>query len=152
MQHITPAIISSRNGVLSQDSNNQLSLIQLNFNNLDAQGVLKRPENVGIYVEFPNIFFLVFFLVKAFSDASRCSIHTPPPRHRLLLRQITQWKYIAVTDFTKTFFQILISRESKTYCRVATSPLSFWWIHVYRRGIITKLADDLTCFFLLQPF
>ena len=37
-----------------------------------------------------------------------------------ILRQIAQWKYIAVSDLTKSFYQIPLSRESMKYCGVVT--------------------------------
>lgn len=81
---------------------------------------------------------------------------------------ITHWKYIAVTDLNKAFFQIPLSQASIRYCGVVTL---FRGIRVYtgvamgmpgsetaleeficcvcgdhlEEGVITKLADDLYC-------
>lgn len=84
------------------------------------------------------------------------------------LRQIDQWKFIVITDLTKSFYQIPLTRESMKYCGVATP---FRGVRVYTRsamgmpgsetaleeltcrvlghlvqeGIVAKIADDLYC-------
>ena len=85
-----------------------------------------------------------------------------------ILRKIGQWKYIAVTDLTKAFYQIPLSKDSLKYVGVVTP---FRGVRVYTRcaigmpgsetaleeltcrvlgdlleeGVVTKLADDLYC-------
>lgn len=44
------------------------------------------------------------------------------------LRKIGQWKYLAVTDLTKAFYEILLARDSMKYCVVV--PL-FRAVRVY---------------------
>ena len=83
-----------------------------------------------------------------------------------VLRRIGQWKYIAVTDLTSSFYQIPLSRDSMKYCGVVTQ---FRCNRVYtlsamgmpgsetsleestylvsgdllEKGVVVKLADDL---------
>ena len=47
------------------------------------------------------------------------------------LRQIGQWKYIVVTDLSKAFYQIPLSKDSIKYCGVATP---FKGVRVYVRS------------------
>ncbi|KAK3096607.1 hypothetical protein FSP39_001634 [Pinctada imbricata] len=84
------------------------------------------------------------------------------------LRKIAQWKYIAISDLTKSFYQIPLSNDSMKYCGVVTP---FRGVRVYVRsamgmpgsevaleeltcrvlgdlvqeGIVAKVADDLYC-------
>ena len=46
------------------------------------------------------------------------------------LRQIGQWKYIIVTDLSKAFYQIPLSKDSMKYCGAATP---FKGVRVYVR-------------------
>lgn len=84
------------------------------------------------------------------------------------LKKIGQWKYLAVTDLTKAFYQIPLARDSMKYYGVVTP---FRGVRVYTRsvmgmcgsetaleeltcrvlgnlleeGIVVKLADDFYC-------
>ena len=84
------------------------------------------------------------------------------------LRKIAQWKYIIISDLTKSFYQIPLSHDSMKYCGVVTP---YRGIRVYVRtamgmpgseialeeltcrvlgdlvqeGIVAKVADDLYC-------
>ena len=174
--NIGPVQPPQRKGRVPQYSRNQLTILQQHFNELEAQGVFRKPEDVGISVEYLNPSFLVkksnggFRLVTAFSDVGRYSKPQPSllPDVDSILRRIADWKYIAVTDLTKAFFQIPLSRESMKYCGVVTP---FRGVRVYTRaamgmpgsetaleeltcrvlgdlleeGVVTKLADDLYC-------
>ena len=118
-------------------------------------GVFKRPEDIGVQVEYLNPSFLVkkgsgdFRLVTAFSEVARYSKPQPSlmPSVDLILRKIGQWTYMAKTDITKVFYQIPLSRDSMKYCGVVTP---FRGIRVYTRtamgmpGSETAL-EELTC-------
>lgn len=84
------------------------------------------------------------------------------------IRQIAQWRYIAITNITQAFYQIPLAKESMKYCGVVTP---FRGVRVYARsamgmpgsetileeltcrvlgdlvqeGVVAKLADDLYC-------
>ena len=84
------------------------------------------------------------------------------------LRKIAQWEYIVISELTKSFYQIPLSRGSMKYCGVATP---FYGVRVYVRsamgmpgsetaleeltcrvlghlvqeGVVAKIADDLYC-------
>ena len=83
-----------------------------------------------------------------------------------ILRKIGQWKYLAVTDLTKAFYQIPLAKSSMKYLGVVTP---FRGVRVHTRsamgmpgsetaleeltcrvlgdlleeGVVVKLADDL---------
>ena len=128
-----------RKGRLPQYAHNQLVELQEKFDALESQGVFKRPEDVGITVEYLNPSFLVkkpkggFRLVTAFTDVGRYSKPQPSllPDVDSTLRRIAQWKYIITTDLTSAFYQIPLSRDSLKYCGVCTP---FRGVRVYVRS------------------
>jgi hypothetical protein len=89
---------------------------------------LRRPEDLGLSVEYINPSFLVkkpsggYRLVTAFADVDRYS--KPQPSHMpdvdSILRSVTQWKYVIKSDLTSAFYQIPLAKESMKYCGVAT--------------------------------
>ena len=54
-----PVLPHQRKGRIPQYSRNQLTELQNQFNTLEAQGVFKRQEDLGVMVEFLNPSFLV---------------------------------------------------------------------------------------------
>lgn len=72
-----------RKGRVPQNSKNQLDTLQQKFYELENIGVFKRPEDVGITVEYVNPSFLIkkpngsFRLVTAFADVGRYSKAQP---------------------------------------------------------------------------
>ena len=127
-----------RKGHVPQYAHNKLVELQQKFDELEAQGVFKRPEDIGITVEYLNPSFLVtkptggHRLVTAFADVGRYSKPQPSllPDVDTTLRTIVQWKYIIVTDLTSAFYQIPLSKSSMKYCGVATP---FRGIRAYTR-------------------
>lgn len=128
-----------RKGRVPQYSKNKLVELQDKFDELEKLGVFKRPEEVGICVEYLNPSFLVSKpdggsrLVTAFTDIAKFSKPQPSlmPDVDSILRTIGSWKYIIKTDLSKAFFQIKLSKESLKYCGVATP---FKGIRVYTRS------------------
>nr|XP_022310274.1 uncharacterized protein LOC111115730 isoform X2 [Crassostrea virginica] len=165
-----------RKGRLPQYNKQLLSTLQDKFDELEACGVFAKPEIAKVNVEYVNPSFLVkkpsggFRLVTAFADVGRYSKPQPSlmPDVDSTLRQIAQWKYIAITDLTQAFYQIPLAKESMKYCGVVTP---FRGVRVYARsamgmpgsetileeltcrvlgdlvqeGVVAKLADDLYC-------
>lgn len=110
----------------------QLSKIQKQFNLLDEHDVFKPPEDgLVITVEFLNPSFLLkkpngeFHLVSAFADVYIYTKSQPSliPNVDSILLHIAQWRYITVSDLTKSFYQI---RLSKTFIKILRSrnPIS----------------------------
>ena len=128
-----------RKGRVPQYSRNRLEELQTTFDRLEDLGVFRRPEEVGVVVEYLNPSFLVqkpnggFRLVTAFADVGRYCKPSPSlmPDVDSTLRSIACWKFIAVTDLTSAFYQIPLSTESMKYCGVATP---FKGVRVYTRS------------------
>ena len=127
-----------RKGKLPQYSRNKLVKLQQRCDDLEGQGVFKRPDDLGITAEYLNSSFLVnkpssgFRLVTAFTEVGSYS----KPQQSLMpdvdstLRTIAQWRYVIQTDLTKAFYQIPLSETSMRYCGVATP---FRGVRVYTR-------------------
>lgn len=106
--NIDPVQPPQRKGRVPQYSKNQLDTLQQKFDELENIGVLKRPEDVGITVEYVTPSFLMkkpngsFRLVTAFADVGRYSKPQPSLMSDIdsTLRQIAQWKFIVITDLT----------------------------------------------------
>lgn len=113
-------------GRLLYYSRNQISLLQQHLNDLEAKGIFQRPEDVGVSVEYLNSSFRVkksnggFRLVTAFPGVGIYSKPQPSLPTDVDFYPITHWKYIAVTDLNKAFFQIPLSQASIRYCGVVT--------------------------------
>ena len=109
------------------------------FDELEQVNVFRRPEDLGITVEYLNPSFLVkkpsggHRLVTAFADVARYSKPQPSlmPDVNTTLRTITPWRYLIKTDLTQAFYQIPLSQSSLKYCGVATP---FRGIRVYTRS------------------
>ena len=128
-----------RKGRLPQYARDKLVELQQKFDDLEEIGVYKRPEDVGISVEYLNPSFLVkkasggYRLVTAFSDVGLYSKPQPSlmPDVDSILRLIALWKYIVSNDLTNAFYQIPLSRDSMRYCGVVTP---FSGVRVYVRS------------------
>ena len=127
-----------RKGRIPQYSRNRLVELQAKFDELEQQGVFRRPEDIGITAEYLNPSFLVkkpsggFRLVTAFAEVGQYSKPQPSlmPDVDSILRTIGQWKYIIVSDLSNAFYQIPLSKKSMKYCGVATP---FRGIRVYTK-------------------
>ena len=134
-----PVLPPQRKGRVPQYARDKLVELQNKFDELEGAGVFKRPEDIGVNVEYLNPSFLVkksngsFRLVTAFSDVGRYSKPQPSllPDVDSIIRTIAQWKYIIVSDLTSAFYQIPLAKESMKYCGVATP---FRGIRVYTRS------------------
>jgi hypothetical protein len=134
-----PVLPPQRKGRVPQYSRDRLVELQQKFDDLEAIGVFRRPEDVGIVAEYLNPSFLIkknsggFRLVTAFADVGRYSKPQPSlmPDVDSTLRLIGRWKYIIVTDLTSAFYQIPLNKESMKYCGVVTP---FRGVRVYTRS------------------
>ena len=117
-----------RKGRLPQYSREKLLILQQKCDELETLGVLRRPADIGVTVEYLNPFFLVsktnggHRLVTAFEDVGRYSKPQPlfMPDIDSTLRTIGQWKFLIVTDLTSAFYQNSLSKPSIKYCGTIT--------------------------------
>ena len=126
-------------GRVPQYSRDKLVELQQQFDELEQCQVFRRPEDIGITVEYLNPSFLVkkpsggFHLDTAFTDVG----HYSKPQSSLMpdidstLRTIAPWKYIIKSDLTRAFYQIPLPKTFMKYCGVATP---FRGIRVYTRS------------------
>ena len=112
--------------------------LQSKFDELENAGVFVKPEQVNVSVEYLNLSFLVnktnggHRLVTSFGEVGRYSKPQPSlmPQVDNVLRDITKWKFIIITDLLKSFYQIPLANDSMKYCGVSTP---FKGICVYTR-------------------
>jgi hypothetical protein len=117
-----------RKGRVPQYSKDKLNELQEKCDELEKLGVLRRPEDIGVVVEYLNPSFLVkksngsYRLVTAFADVAKYCKPSPSlmPDVESTLRSIACWKYLIVTDLTSAFYQIPLSKESLKYCGIST--------------------------------
>ena len=116
--NIGPVQPPQRKGRIPQYSSNQLVELQAMFDELEQAKVFRRPEDLGITVEYVNPTFLVkkpsggYRLVTAFADVSRYSKPQPSlmPDVNSTHRTIAPWRYLIKTDLTQAFYQIPLSQ------------------------------------------
>lgn len=117
-----------RKGRLPLYGRDKLTELQQKFDELERLGVFRRPEDVGVSVEYLNLSFLIrkqsgsYRLVTAFADVGRYSKPQPSlmPDVDSTLRQVAQWRHLIATDLTNAFYQIPLSCDSMKYCGVVT--------------------------------
>ena len=97
-----PVLPPQRKGRIPQYSRNQLVELQSKFDELEEAGVFRRPEDIGITVEYLNPSFLIkkpfggHRLVTAFTEVGRYTKPQPSlmPDVDSTLRTISAWKFI----------------------------------------------------------
>ena len=120
-------------------SQSNLQLLQARFDELEAQGVFARPEDVNVIVEYVSPSFLVrkssggYRLVTAFSTLDQYSRTLPTimPSVNDTLRSISSWKYLITTDLRDSFYQITLDKASMKWC---ATPTPFRGLRVYLRS------------------
>ena len=134
-----PTLPPQRKGRLPQYNRDKLSELQDKFDELEAQGVFRKPEDIGVVAEYLNPSFLVkkpkggHRLVTAFSEVGRYAKPQPSvmPDVDSTLRTLGQWQYLIKTDLTSAFYQIPLAKSSMKFCGVATP---FKGVRVYTRS------------------
>ena len=171
-----PVLPPQRKGRIPQYSKDKLVELQHEFDKLEQMEVFKKPEDLNIIAEYLNPSFLVhkpsggFRLITSFGEVAKYAKPQPAlmPDINATIRSIAQWKHIIVSDLTKAFHQIPLSKESMKFYGVVTL---FRGVRIYARsamgmpvsetaleelmsrvlgdliqeGIEAKVADDLYC-------
>ena len=117
-----------RKGKLPQYSRDKLTIVQDHFDKLESLGVLSKPEDLGVNIEYLNPSFLVkkqdgsFRLVTAFTEVGKYCKPQPTvlPTVDSTLRSIANWNYLITTDLKSAYYQIPLSKDSMKYCGTAT--------------------------------
>ena len=101
-----PVLPPQRKGRLPHYSRDKIEILQQKCDELEELGVLRKPENVDITVEYVNpSFHGGYRIVSAFEDVGRYSKLQPSlmPDIESVLRSIDKWKYIITSDLTCAF-------------------------------------------------
>jgi hypothetical protein len=133
-----PVLPPQRKGRMPHYNQEKLVTLQKKFDELEALGILAKPEEVNVSVEYLNLSFLVnkpnggTRLVTAFGEVGYYSKPQPSlmPDVESTLRSIAGWKYLIKSDLQQSFYQIPLAHSSMKYCGVATP---FKGVRVYTR-------------------
>ena len=144
-----PSLPPQRKGRLPQYNRSALDELQSKFDELEAAGVVAKPEQVNVRVEYLNPSFLVrkpsggSRLVTSFGEVAQYSKPQPSlmPNVDSVLRQISKWRYIIITDLVKAFYQIPLAHDSMKFCGVVTP---FKGVRVYTRSAMGMPGSE-TC-------
>ena len=137
--NLGPVQPPQRKGRVPQYAKDKLVELQDKLDELESLGVIRRPEDVGVCVEYLNPSFLVkkpkggYRLVTAFAEVGKYSKPQPSllPDVDSTLRQIGQWRYIIASDLASAYYQIPLSHDSLKYCGIVTP---FKGVRVYVRS------------------
>ena len=143
-QHVInmgPDLPPQQRGRNPKYSRSNSELLQAKIDELLDKGVLARPEDVGVNVEYVSPSFLVkksnggHRLVTAFHDLSEHCRPTPAamPTVGDVVGQVSQWNFLIGSDVTDAYYHIDLSQESKKYCGIV-SP--FRGTLVYQRAVM----------------
>ena len=102
--NIGPTLPPQRKGRLPQYNKETLQLLQSKFDQLEAEGVFAKPEDLDINVEYLNLCFLVkkpsggHRLVTSFGEIARYCKPQPSlmPNVDGVLRDIAKWRYYCI--------------------------------------------------------
>ena len=147
--NVSEALPPQRKGRVPQYSRDKLQLLQDHFDELERLGVFRKPEDVGVNVEYVNPSFLVkksnnaFHLVTSFGEVAKYCKPAPSlmPNVDSTLRLIGQWKYIIKTDLAKAYYQLPLDKHSQRFCGVVTP---FRGMRVYQRSAMGMPGSEST--------
>ena len=133
-----PVLPPQRKGRLPQYNHQRMTELQEKCDELEAAGVLAKPEQVNTTVEYLNLSFPVqkpnggTRLVTSFGEVGQYSKLQPSlmPNVDETLHAIARWQYIIKSDLLQAFYQIPLSPQSRKFCGIATP---FKGIRVYTR-------------------
>ena len=133
-----PTLPPQRKGRVPLYSHGDKVILQERIDALTDAGIVARPQDVGVNVEYVSPTFLVkkpdgsWRLVTAFAEIGRYAKPAPSfmPDVDSILRAVGKWRYIIVTDLSSAFYQILLAKKSQKYCGFV-SP--FKGLRVYQR-------------------
>jgi len=137
--NIGPIEPPSPKGRLPSYSRSNMNELQDKMDELEAAGILAKPEDVGITVEYISPSFLVrkpnggSRLVTSFINIA--SYAKPPPSRVVssddVLRFLARWTFIIKSDMTSQFFQLPMKKSSMKYLGIITP---FKGTRVYTRA------------------
>ena len=125
-----PVLPQQRKGRIPQYSRDKLVELQARFDELEALGILTKPETSDVVIEYLNPSFLVkkpnrpneYRFVTAFTEVGKYCKPQPSlmPSVDSTLRAIARWKFLIKTDLTSAFYQIPLAKDSMRFCGVVS--------------------------------
>jgi len=126
--NIGPVEPPSQKGRLPSYNRKNMDELQSKMDDLELMGVLAKPEDVDVTVEYVSPSFLVrkpgggSRLVTAFNNIGN---YAKPPPSRVttsndVLKFLAQWRFIIKSDMTSQFFQLPMKKSSMKYLGVVT--------------------------------
>ena len=137
----TSSLPPQRKGRVPMYNRTNLELLQTKIDELYAQGVFVRPEDVNITVEYVSPSFLVakssggHRLVTAFTELGQYTKPQPAlmPKVDDIIKHIAQFKYMVKSDLKQAYFQIPLAKSSMKYVGICTP---FRGVYVYTRAVM----------------
>ena len=150
-----PSRPPQRKGRVPMYSRGNLQDLQDKCDELESKGVLAKPSELGISVEYVSPSFLVkkssgaYRLVTDFNSISPFIKPLPSlmPDVNSTLHRISSWKYLIKTDLTEAYYQIPLKRSAMKYCGIVTP---YKGTRVYTVGCmglpgVESALEELTC-------
>ena len=141
-------------------SDTGLQELQDKFDELHSQGILSRPQEIGVSVENVNPSFMVRKqppstdkrLVTDFKSIAGYCRPTPSllPDVETTLRRISKFKFLIKTDMSKAYHQIKMKKASQRFCGVHTPFKGLLVYNVGSMGLpgVEVALEELTCLIL----
>ena len=145
--NMSPSLPPQRKGRIPMYNRSNMVQLQEKIDELHIAGVLAKPEDIDIHVEYSSPSFLVskktggHRLVTSFTEIGQY-IKTPPslmPCINDTLRSIGRWKYLVKADLKQAYFQIPLDRKSMKFVGVS-SP--FKGTYVYQRSVMGLAGSE----------
>ena len=135
-----PSLPPQRKGRIPLYCRDKLDILQMKFDELQAEGVFARPEEVGVNVEYVNQSFLVkkgtgYRLVSSFGQVAEFAKPQPTVAGNVenVLLTVGRWKYLIKSDLKWAYYQLKMHKNSMKYLGVATP---FKGTLVYTRSVM----------------
>ena len=130
-----------RKGRVPLYNRSNLEELQTKFDELHAQGVIARPEDINVTAEYVSPSFLVakpsggHRLVTAFTELGQFAKPQPSLIAKVddVIRQLGQFKYIVKADLSQAYYQVPLDPSSYKYVGVSTP---FRGVFVYTRTVM----------------
>ena len=139
--NMSGALPPQRRGRIPMYNRHNLDSLQMKYDELLAEGVFCRPEDVDISVTHSNLTFLVKKssggnrLVTSFGEVAEYALVPPSVTSNVedVLRQVGQWRYLIKTDLKSAYYQIPLAKESMRFVGVNTP---YKGTYIYQRSVM----------------
>jgi hypothetical protein len=150
-----PSLAPQRRGRIPIYSRNNLEMLQAKCDELLEQGVLAKPEDINVNVEYVNPSFLVkksngdHRLVTAFNKIGEFIRPQPAvvPKVEEVLHHIAQFKFLMKTDLSDAYYLIPLNNNSKKYTGIVTP---YRGTLVYQRAVMDLPGSEASLECLLS--